>query len=120
MKAALKHIFGDKINTSMNGEYAMVFEQSKSPKNKLNLMDKQKKYCVICNSKMHWTKNCLHKTNTKLFNIAETICDDNNYDEVVNMIVMTNEYQIFISEMEVNAIFDTACTNTVSVKKLVS
>ena len=56
MKAALKHIFGDKINTSMNGEYAMVFEQSKSPKNKLNLMDKQKKYCVICNSKMHWTK----------------------------------------------------------------
>ena len=44
MKAALKHIFGDKINTSMNGECAMVFEQSKNPKNKLNLMDKQKKY----------------------------------------------------------------------------
>ena len=52
MKAALKRIFGDKINTSMNEEHngnniikreesAMVFEQSKNRKKKLNPMDKQ-------------------------------------------------------------------------------
>ena len=54
MKAALKRIFGDKINTSMNEEHngnsiikqeesAMVFEQSKNRKKKLNPMDKQGK-----------------------------------------------------------------------------
>ena len=54
MKAGLKYIFGNKINTSMNEEYnrnsnikqeesAMVFEQSKNPKKKLNPMDKQGK-----------------------------------------------------------------------------
>ena len=54
MKAGFKYIFKDKINTSMNKEYnensiikqeesAMVFEQSKNPKKKLNPMDKQKK-----------------------------------------------------------------------------
>ena len=60
MKVALKHLFGDKINTSMNEEYngnsiikqeelAMVLEQIKSPKKKLNSMDKQRKIarCVI-------------------------------------------------------------------------
>ena len=33
--------------------------------------------CVICNSKMHWAKNCPHKTNTKSVNVAEIISDDN-------------------------------------------
>ena len=65
-KATLKCIFGDKINTSVDKEYngnsiikqeesAMVFEQSKNPKKKLNPMDKQGKIirCIICDSKMH-------------------------------------------------------------------
>ena len=57
-------------------ESAMIFQQSK--KNKVNPMDKQGKItrCVICNSKMHWAKNCLHKTNTKSVNVAEIISDD--------------------------------------------
>ena len=47
-------------------ESAMVFEQGKNPKKKLNPMDKQGKItrCVICDSKMHWAKNGPHKTNT--------------------------------------------------------
>ena len=59
-------------------ESYMVFEQSKNPKKKLNPMDKPGKItrCVICNSKMHWAKNCLHKTNTKSVNVAEIISDD--------------------------------------------
>ena len=62
VKVACKHIFGDKINTSMTEEYngnsitkqeesTMVLEQSK--KKKVNPMDKQGKIarCVICDSK---------------------------------------------------------------------
>ena len=70
---------------------------------------------VICNSKMYWAKNCPHKTNIKPINVAETISDDDNYDEV-SIILMTSEYEILINEMEVNAIIDTACTKTVSGK----
>ena len=97
-------------------ESVMVFEQSK--KKKVNPMDKQGKNarCVICNSKMHWAKNCPHKTNIKSINVAETISDDDNYDEEVNIILMTSEYEILINEMEVNAIIDTACLKTVSGK----
>ena len=53
MKAVFKPIFGDKINASMNEWYngnsiikeesAMVFGQSKNPKQKSNRMDKQGK-----------------------------------------------------------------------------
>ena len=62
---------------------------------------------------MHWANNCRHKTNTKSVNVAETISDDDNYDGEVNIILMTNEYEILINEMKVNAIIDTACTKTV-------
>ena len=64
---------------------------------------------------MYWAKNCPHKTNIKPINVAETINDDDNYDEV-SIILMTSEYEILINEMEVNAIIDTACTKTVSGK----
>ena len=78
-------------------------------------MDKQGKIarCVICHSKMHWAKNCPHKTNIKSINVAETISDDDNYDEEVNIILMTSEYEILINEIEVNATIDTAWTKTV-------
>ena len=62
---------------------------------------------------MHWAKNCPHKTNTKSANVADTISDDDNYDEEVNIILMTNEYEILINEMNVNAIIDIAYTKTV-------
>ena len=93
----------------------MVFEQNKNPKRKLNPMDKQGKItrCVICNSKMHWAKNCPHKTNTKSVNVPEIINDDDNYDEEVHIMLMTNEYEILINEMKVTAIIDTACTKIV-------
>ena len=78
-------------------------------------MDKQGKIarCVICNSKMHWAKNCPHKTNIKSINVAETISDDDNYDEEVNIILMTSEYEILINEIDVNATIDATWTKTV-------
>ena len=36
---------------------------------------------------MYWAKNCHHKTNIKSVNVAGTISDDDNYDEVL----MTSE-----------------------------
>ena len=62
---------------------------------------------------MHWAKNCPHKTNIKSINVAETISDDDNYDEEVNIILMTSGYEILINEIEVNATIDTAWTKTV-------
>ena len=38
-------------------------------------------------------------------------------DEEVNIILMTNDQEILTSEMETNAIIDTACTKTVSGEK---
>ena len=69
---------------------------------------------------MHWAKNCPHKTNIKSINAAETISDNDNYDEEVNIILMTSEYEILINEIEVNAIIDTAWTKTVFWEKLFS
>ena len=134
MKGALKRIFGDKINPlfqvkdSLNDnimikqeETALIFEQNKKvKKNKLNPLDKQGKLtrCVICDSKMHWAKHCPHKSSTKPVNITETVSDEEtNDDEEVNIILMTNEYEVLINEMEVNAIIDTACTKTVAGEK---
>ena len=42
----------------------------------------------------------------------ETICN-----EEVNIISMTSEYEILISEIETNAINDTACSKTESAEK---
>ena len=43
--------------------------------------------------------------------------DEKVWDEEVNIILITNEFEILISEMETNAITDTACTKTVSGEK---
>ena len=77
----------------------MVFGQSKNPKQKLNRMDKQGKIttCATCNSKMHWAKNCPHKTNIKLVHVEKTNSDDDNYDEQVNIILMSSEHEILIN-----------------------
>ena len=127
MKAALKRIFGDKISNLKDEncyddvyvkqeESAMIFEHNKSKK-KLNPVNKQGKIsrCVICDSKMHWAKNCPHKSIEKeKVNITESTSDNESDNEEVNIILMTNEYEILINEMEINAVIDTACTKTVS------
>ena len=94
----------------------MILEQNKMKK-KLNPMNKQRKItrCIICDSNMHWAKNCPHKSIAKeKVNITETDSDNESGNEEVNIILMTNEYEILINEMEVNAVIDTACTKTVS------
>ena len=43
--------------------------------------------------------------------------DEKVWDEEVNIILITNEFEILISEMETNAITDTACMKTLSGEK---
>ena len=94
----------------------MIFEQNKLKK-KLTPVNKQGKItrCITCDLKMHWAKNCPHKSIEKeKVNITETNSDNESDNEEVYIILMTNEYEILINEMEVNAVIDTACTKTVS------
>ena len=46
---------------------------------------------------MPWAKNCPHKTNIKLVHVAKTNSDDDNYDEQVNIILMSSEHGILIN-----------------------
>ena len=69
---------------------------------------------------MRWAKRDPHKSNYSVVNVAKSlpkIEDETVCDEEVNIILITNEYEILISEMETNAIIDTACTKTVSGEK---
>ena len=69
---------------------------------------------------MHQAKTCSHKSNYNIVNVAESLSeigDETVCDEEVNIVLMTDEYEIFFSEMETNAIIDTACTKTTSGEK---
>ena len=130
MKTALKRTFSDKTNTSKDvtnkfenlnikqEESVFAVDQSTKLRREINPKNKKGKItrCVICDSKMHWAKTCLHKSNYSVVNVAESLSEiegETVCDEEVNIILMTNEYEILISEMETNAIIDTACTKTV-------
>ena len=72
----------------------------------------------IKKEKIH-AKTCPYKSNYNVVTVAESsfeIEDKTVCDKEVN-ILMTNEYEIMISEMETNAIIDTACTERVSGEK---
>ena len=69
---------------------------------------------------MYWAKTCPHKSNYSAAIAVEFLSeieDETDCDEEVNTILITNEYEKLISEMETNAIIDTACTKTVSGEK---
>ena len=83
-------------------------------KNVMNPMDKNGKIsrCVICDSKMHWAKNCPHKKLQNI-NMTETNSAEDNYENA-NIVLMTeqpSENEIFMLEALRSAILDTACIN---------
>ena len=110
MKGALKHIFGDKIiNISKDEEYywgvnvkqeesAVIFEQNKNFKKKLNLVNKQGEIarCIICDSQMHWGKRCktyskaVNKTYSKAVSVMEAVSENDNKDNEEVNILMVN------------------------------
>ena len=134
MKTALKRIFSDKTNTSKDAtnqfenlnikqeEQVFVVDQSTKLRRKINPKDKKGKItrCVICDSKMHTAKIYPDESNYSVVNVAESLSeieDETVCDEEVNIILMSNEYEMLISEMETNAIIDTACMKAVSGEK---
>ena len=134
IKTALKEIFSDKTNTSKDvanqlknlnikqEESVLVVDQNTKLRRKINPKDEKSKItrCIICDSKMHWLKTCPHKSNNSAVNVTESLSEiegETAFDEEVNIILMTNEYEILISEMETNAIIDTACMKTISGEK---
>ena len=111
MKGALKRIFGEKsYMNSLNDDSHISSEPTikeedafytaqkkhKDKNKKLNPLTKQGKIsqCAICDSKMHWAKNCQHKCQ-QIANIIETSEEedtDNEYEvEDVNFVLMTTQ-----------------------------
>ena len=73
--------------------------------------------CVICNSKMHWAKNCLHKKSQQVNYFEDEDGGDSDDSEEVNIVLITkevSEHDIFIAEAATSAVVDTACTKTVA------
>ena len=76
--------------------------------------------CVVCDSKMHWAKDCPHgKTRkTQSANVIENDgqqANDNGYEEceLVLLVKEPEKFQIFVAEATKSAVVDTACTKTV-------
>ena len=87
--------------------------QKLSNSNKHNPLDKNGKIsrCVICDSKMHWTDKCPHKSNYQSINVSEEInWDTENENDIVLMTEEIVKNEIFIAEASKLAVVDTACT----------
>ena len=104
MKEALKRVFSDKIEDEnpINSSFldvpikqenvCYIQPSKKQKKTKYNPLTKQGiiSCCAICDSKMHWAKDCQHKQ-IQAANIVE-IDDEkegNNEFEEVNIVLMT-------------------------------
>ena len=100
MKGALKHIFEEYhegVNVKQE-ESAVIFEQNKNFKKKLNLVNKQGEIarCIICDSQMHWGKRCktyskaVNKTYSKAVSVMEAVSENDNKDNEEVNILMVN------------------------------
>ena len=78
------------------------------------------KFQDVCDSKMHWAKDCPHHKNIKQqsANVIESDgqqADDKGYEqcELILLAKELNKFQIFVAEAAKSAVVDTACTKTV-------
>ena len=130
MKGALKRVFGDEniekdfhfenscLDAQIKQENVCFTQQPhKQLKGKFNPLTKQGvvSHCAICDSKMHWAKDCKYKK-SETANITE-FNDEINYNienliEEVNIVLMTTDNTKI--QTDLNAIIDTACTKTVA------
>ena len=130
MKAALKRIF---ISTPISGkdsgdievkQESVFYTKPGGPRQKvkLNPINKQGQVsrCAICNSKIHWAKQCPHHLkNSESSFITEDNDNDKQYEDV-QIILMTGQAiknEIFLTEMVSSAVIDTSCSRTVAGKQ---
>ena len=91
--------------------------QSKQKKGKFNPLTKQGvvSRCAICDSKMHWAKDCQHKKSetANIVEFSDEINDNiENLIEEANIVLMTTENTKI--QTNLNTIIDTTCTKTVA------
>ena len=130
MKGALKRVFGGEnierdfhfensyLDAQIKQENVCFTQQPhKQKKGKFNPLTKQGvvSRCAICDSKMHWAKDCQHKK-SETANITEFTDEINdhieNLIEEVNIVLTTTDNTKI--QTALNAITDTACTKTVA------
>ena len=130
MKGVLETVFGsENVEKNCNFDNSYLDSQikqqnvcytqqpSKQNKGKFNPLTKQGvvSRCTICDSKMHWAKDCQHKrsetaNNAELNNETEDNTE-NIIEEANNVLFITADTKI---QTDLNAIIDTACTKTVA------
>ena len=76
--------------------------------------------CVVCDSKMHWAKDCPHGKTRKTQSVDVIESDgqqanDNGYEEceLVLLAKESDKFHILVAEAAKSAVVDTACTKTV-------
>ena len=125
MKSGLKRIFGETACGSNEFEVKQEvfynryghwknkkgsFKDNSKQKDQIqkgtNPLDRQgrRTKCAICSSVFHWVKDCPHKDVKYVEEDQEDEC---------NLVMFTNETQIFMTEAFGTAILDTVCTRTV-------
>ena len=127
MKLALKQISFN-IPSKSESSFEMNIKQEEllltkkdKIKQKFNSTNKEGQIsrCAICDSKMHWAKQCPHRSKNNLTNLVD-ISDNEDDLENVKTILMTqetNNTEIFVNEMLCSAVIDTACSKTVAGKE---
>ena len=130
MKGVLETVFGsENVEKNCNFDNSYLDSQikqqnvcytqqpSKQNKGKFNPLTKQGvvSRCTVCDSKMHWAKDCQHKrsetaNNAELNNETEDNTE-NIIEEANNVSFITADTKI---QTDLNAIIDTACTKTVA------
>ena len=129
LKGAVERVFSDKVEDEnpINSSFLDVpikqenvcYTQPSNKQRKINynLLTKQGiiSRCAICDSKMHWAKDCQHKQiqAANIVEIDDEKENDNEFQEV-NIVLMTTENSEPLKQNELNAIIDTACKRTVA------
>ena len=140
MKSALKRIFSRSVNQAdqrlkLKKRHSLLKQNTTlvdsiikgvlcqgHNRNEVNPLDRngQISRCVVCDSKMHWVKDCPQGKNIKQqsANVIQSDgqqANDNGYEEceLVLLAKEPNKFQIFVEEAAKSAVFDTACTKTV-------
>ena len=142
MKSALKRIFSRSVDQAETSEVKIkedaFFVKRRNDfsrqhnkggavartgnRKEMNSLDRngQISRCVVCDSKMHWAKDCPHGKNIKQQSANVTESDgqqvnDKGYEEC-ELILLAKEpdkFQIFVADAAKSAVVDTACTKAV-------
>ena len=108
MKTALKRLFTVHCDTDKNDTLKSVsvkqewayyskrgYVKTKSKKETpfLNPLHKkgQISWCNICDSKIHWAKNCPHRKQQNVNTVGEPTCKEEENSEKVNIVLMTEK-----------------------------